>query len=180
MLFMLDNGVSRQEYDWFMAGEPPGYQVMGNDYYGRNERMLLPDGRFVEAEDVLGWSHITHEYYRRYKKPVMHTETNHFNAEKAPRWLWKQWANILKMRSLGVPVLGFTWYSLTDQIDWDTSLAEKNNRVNECGLFDLSRKPRAVAHEYRKLIEEFGQIKIVPHGEMFDVSPAPATLKTEI
>ena len=35
--YLYDNGMTRREYDWFMAGEPPGYQIMGNDYYGRNE-----------------------------------------------------------------------------------------------------------------------------------------------
>ena len=35
--YLYDNGMTRREYDRFMAGEPPGYQIMGNDYYGRNE-----------------------------------------------------------------------------------------------------------------------------------------------
>ena len=89
--YLMDNGLTREEYDWFMAGEPPGYQIMGNDYYGRNERILKPDGTVVPAEDVLGWYQITKEYHGRYKKPVMHTETNTFDAEAAPSWLWKQW-----------------------------------------------------------------------------------------
>ncbi len=42
-LYLMDNGLSRKEYEWFMQGEPPGYQVMGNDYYGRNEQIILPD-----------------------------------------------------------------------------------------------------------------------------------------
>ena len=104
-IYMMDNGLSRAEYDWFMKGEPPGYQIMGNDYYGRNERIILPDGTSMEGEDVLGWYHITKEYYDRYKKPVMHTETNVFE-EDAVKWLWKQWINILRMRKDGVPVLG--------------------------------------------------------------------------
>ena len=29
-----------------------------------------------------------------------------------------------------MPILGFTWYSLTDQIDWDTCLREDNGHVN--------------------------------------------------
>ena len=123
--YLQDNGLTRDEYDWFMVGEPPGYQIMGNDYYGRNERIKLPDGSFSTAEDVLGWYQITHDYYERYKKPVMHTETNHFDADFAPTWLWKQWINILRMRADGVPVLGFTWYSLIDQVDWDSELTEK-------------------------------------------------------
>ena len=58
------------------------------------------------------------------------------------------------MRRDGVPVLGFTWYSLTDQMDWDTELAEKNGRVFACGLYDLDRKPRPVAADFRAMVQE--------------------------
>jgi len=178
--YLYDNGMTRKEYDWFMAGEPPGYQIMGNDYYGRNEKMLLPNGDVCTSMDVLGWASITHDYYQRYKKPVMHTETNVFEADQAPTWLWKQWANILRIRQEGVPVLGFTWYSLIDQIDWETGLAEQKGTVNACGLFDLDRKPRAVADAYKMLLQEYGQITVVPHGELFEVTDRPATLKVEV
>lgn len=180
LLYAMDNGLTRAEYDWFMRGEPPGYQVMGNDYYGRNERILLPDGTLVEAEDVLGWYQITKAYYDRYRKPVMHTETNVFDPDEAPTWLWKQWVNVLRMRADGVPVLGFTWYSLVDQIDWDVELTAKLGHVNACGLYDLERRPRPVAAAYRALLEEFGQITIVPHGEMFEITKRDARLKVEV
>jgi hypothetical protein len=180
MTFAMDNGLTREEYDWFMVGEPPGFQIMGNDYYGRNERILLPDGTVCSGEDVLGWYQIAREYYNRYRRPVMHTETNHFDPERAPSWLWKQWINVLRMRRDGVPVLGFTWYSLTDQVDWDTELSEKRGRVNACGLYDLERRPRPVAQAYRSLIEEFGQITIVPHGEMFELTEQQASLKVDV
>ena len=179
-MYLLDNGLTREEYEWFMAGEPPGYQIMGNDYYGRNEKILKPDGSMCIAEDVMGWYQITREYYLRYRKPVMHTETNVFDADEAPTWLWKQWINILRMRKDGVPVLGFTWYSLTDQIDWDIGLTKKRGTVNACGLYDLKRQPRPVAAAYRALLEEFGQITIVPHGELFEVTNRPARLKVEV
>ncbi len=172
--------MTREEYDWFMKGEPPGYQVMGNDYYGRNEKIIKPDNSISIAEDVMGWYQITKGYYDRYKKPVMHTETNTFDAEQAPAWLWKQWINILRMRLDGVPVLGFTWYSLIDQIDWDTGLSKKNNTVNECGLYDLDRKPRPVADAYKMLLKEYGQITIFPHGELFEVTKRDARLKVEV
>ena len=179
-MYLMDHGLTRAEYEWFMRGEPPGYQVMGNDYYGRNECIVTPDGTQVMAEDVLGWHLITRDYYGRYKKPVMHTETNVFDADEAPTWLWKQWVNVLRMRADGVPVLGFTWYSLTDQVDWDTGLTERNGRVNPCGLYDLDRRPRPVAAAYRALLEEFGRITIVPHAEMFTTTGEPAMLKTEV
>ena len=180
MLYLLDNGMTREEYAWFMAGEPPGYQIMGTDYYGRNEKIMKPNGEVISAEDVYGWREITKEYYQRFKKPVFHTETNTFDPELAPQWLWKQWVNILAMRDDGVPVLGFTWYSLTDQIDWDSQLAEKNNRVIACGLFDLDRKPRKVAADFRMLVENFGRISLMPHAELFRVTDQPATLKVGV
>jgi beta-glucosidase/6-phospho-beta-glucosidase/beta-galactosidase len=110
----------------------------------------------------------------------MHTETNVFTADEASSWLWKQWVNVLRMRADGVPVLGFTWYSLTDQIDWDVELAQKRGQVNACGLYDLHRQPRPVAAAYRALLQEFGQITIVPHGELFEVTGQPAQLKVEV
>ena len=179
-IYLMDNGFTKEEYDWFMAGEPPGYQIMGNDYYGRNERILLPDGKMIVAEDIMGWYQITKEYYNRYKKPVFHTETNTFDEKQAPNWLWKQWVNILRMRREGVPVLGFTWYSLLDQIDWDISLAEKNGKINACGLYDLDRKPRPVADAYRSLLEEYGQINLIPHGEFFEITDKEAKLKIAV
>jgi beta-glucosidase/6-phospho-beta-glucosidase/beta-galactosidase len=180
LIYLLDNGMTRQEYDWFMVGKPPGYQVMGNDYYGRNELIKLPDGQIHRSMDVLGWYQITKEYYNRYRMPIMHTETNVFEADAAPMWLWKQWMNILQMRREGIPVLGFTWYSLIDQIDWDSELAEVNHHVNACGLFDLDRKPRPVAEAYRSLLKEFGQITIVPHGEMLEFTDRAARLKVDV
>lgn len=180
LMYVFDNGMTREEYEWFMKGEPPGYQIMGNDYYGRNEQIVLPDGSTCTGEDVMGWYNITKEYYNRYKKPVMHTETNVLMAEQAHTWLWKQWINVLRMRKDGVPVLGFTWYSLTDQVDWDIAMEKKRGKVNPCGLYDLKRKPRPVAAAYRMLLEEFGQITIVPHGEIFEVTDRPARLKVEV
>ncbi len=180
LMYLFDNGMTKKEYEWKMAGEPPGYQVMGNDYYGKNEKIHLPDGTEITAEDVMGWYQMTKEYYERYKKPVMHTETNFFDPDKCPGWLWKQWINVLRIRKDGIPVLGFTWYSLTDQIDWDTALAKKNGTVNPCGLYDLNRKPRPVAAAYRMLLENFGRITIVPHGEMFEVTDREARLKVEV
>ncbi len=87
---------------------------------------------------------------------------------------------MLRIRHDWVPVLGFTSYSLIDQIDWDTALAKKNGTVNPCGLFDLNRKPRPVAAAYRMLLENFGKITIVPHGEMFEVTDREARLKVGV
>ena len=110
---------------------------------------------------LFGWYVITQQYYERYKRPVMHTETNSPDAANAPGWLWSQWHNVELIRANGVPVVGFTWYSLQDQIDWDSGLAEAWGNVYPVGLFDLNRDPRIVAHAYKALIDMYrGKVTI--------------------
>lgn len=62
---------------------------------------------------------------------------------------------MLRLRQDGVPIVGFTWYSLTDQIDWDVALRVEHNRPHPVGLFDLNRRERSVGGEYRRLIREW-------------------------
>src|SRR4051794_6161261 len=93
-----------------------------------------------------------------YKLPVMHTETNLSqgpNGDEAVNWLWKEWSNVLRVRNSGVPIVGFTWYSLTDQIDWDSALREQNGHVNPLGLYDLDRNIRPVGRACQRLIQRW-------------------------
>ena len=70
----------------------------------------------------------------------------------------KQWSNVLRVRNSGVPIVGFTWYSLTDQVDWDTALREPNGRVNPLGLYDLDRRIRPVGEAYRQIILDWRDV----------------------
>ena len=65
---------------------------------------------------------------------------------------------MLRVRNDGVPIVGFTWYSLTDQVDWDTALREDNGHVNPLGLFDLDRKIRPVGAAYKQLIADWREV----------------------
>jgi beta-glucosidase/6-phospho-beta-glucosidase/beta-galactosidase len=151
--YLLDNGITREEYHWFLEHHVKASCVMGNDYYITNEHTVHDDGRTSWAGEIFGYYVITRQYFSRYRLPVMHTETNIQDSEKAPEWLRKEWANMLRLREDGVPIVGFTWYSLTDQVDWDTALREDNGRVNPCGLVDLDRRLRPVGRAYKELIE---------------------------
>jgi beta-glucosidase/6-phospho-beta-glucosidase/beta-galactosidase len=159
--YLLDNGMTREEYRFFLDHRLKRWCIMGNDYYVTNEHLVSANGETRAAGEVFGYATITRQYYERYRLPVMHTETNFRegpDGEEAVRWLWKQWANVLRVRNDGVPVIGFTWYSLTDQVDWDTALRERNGRANPLGLYDLDRKPRRVGLAYRKLIADWRDV----------------------
>jgi beta-glucosidase/6-phospho-beta-glucosidase/beta-galactosidase len=159
--FIMDNGMTRAEYHFFMENRLKHHCIMGNDYYMTNEHRVAADGRTWSAGDVFGYDEITRQYYNRYRLPVMHTETNLSegpNGDEAVDWLWKQWANVLRVRNDGVPIVGFTWYSLTDQVDWDTALTEDNGRVNPLGLYDLDRNIRRVGEAYKQLIRDWREV----------------------
>jgi beta-glucosidase/6-phospho-beta-glucosidase/beta-galactosidase len=156
--YLLDNGMTRQEYEWFAANHVKALCIMGNDYYITNEHVVHSDGTTSPSGEVFGYYVITEQYFSRYHLPVMHTETNLKDAGGAVHWLKKQWSNMHRLKLDGVPICGFTWYSLTDQIDWDTALREKNDRVNPVGLFDLDRKIRPVGEAYKRLINQWRDI----------------------
>jgi hypothetical protein len=157
--FLMDSGMTRHEYHFFLSRSSLRHHcIMGNDYYLTNEHRVQADGNTRAAGDVFGYDEITRQYYDRYRLPVMHTETNLMegpNGDEAVNWLWKQWANVLRVRNTGVPIVGFTWYSLTDQMDWDVGLREENNRVTPVGLYDLDRNIRPVGRCYKQLIHDW-------------------------
>jgi beta-glucosidase len=159
--YLLDNGMTREEYHFFLDNRLKQHCILGNDYYVTNEHRVSADGSTRASGEIFGYYEITRQYYERYRLPVMHTETNIQQGpagNEAVNWLWKQWANVLRVRNDGVPVVGFTWYSLTDQIDWDTALRQRNHRVNPVGLFDLDRNIRPVGETYRQLIAEWREV----------------------
>lgn len=155
--YLLNNGMSAEEYQWFGHNQVKARCVMGNDYYVTNEHLVFPDGHTQAAGEIFGYYVITHQYYRRYKLPIMHTETN-LRMPASKEWLLKQWANVHRLKRDGIPVIGFTWYSLTHQVDWDSALRNDDGIVNELGLFDLERNIMPVGEAYRKLILDWKDI----------------------
>jgi beta-glucosidase/6-phospho-beta-glucosidase/beta-galactosidase len=159
--YLMDNGLTQAEYCFFLKNNLKHRCIMGNDYYASNEHMISADGSVRASGEIFGYSIITMQYYDRYRLPVMHTETNIDEGpegNEAERWLRKQWANVLRVRNDGVPIVGFTWYSLTDQVDWDTCLRENNGRIAPRGLYDLDRQARPVGKAYAQLIQNWKQV----------------------
>ncbi len=161
--YLLENGLSHKEYLWFESNYIKAKCIMGNDYYITNEHLVHTDGSTSAAGEIFGYYIITHQYYSRYRLPVMHTETN-FTEPDAVKWLKKEWANLYRFKQDGFPIVGFTWYSLIDQVDWDSALRNNDGNVNPLGLYDINRKVRPVGLEYKKLIEVW---KDVLEGESF-------------
>ena len=163
---LMENGMTKQEYHWFEQNQVKARCVMGNDYYITNEHVIYSDGTTRPAGEVFGYYVITHQYYSRYGLPIMHTETNRA-APDSVVWLYKEWANVHQLKRDGVPVIGYTWYSLLHQIDWDSALRNDDGHINELGLYDLNRNIMPVGKAYKKLI---GQWKNVLEAESYGLN----------
>lgn len=155
--YLLQNGMTKSEYNWFTQNQVKARCIMGNDYYVTNEHLVHPDGSTQASGEIFGYYVLTNQYYNRYKLPIMHTETN-IKMPACKEWLLKQWANLHRLKQDGVPIIGFTWYSLLHQVDWDSALRNDAGNINELGLYDLDRNIMPVGAAYKLLIEEWKDI----------------------
>ena len=176
VLYLLDHGMPRKEFEWFMHHNLSEKIVVGLDFYERNEQVVMSDGEVHSAGDVLGWSGVAREYFERYRRPMLDTETNIGDAKKAPRWLWKEFFNVRHAREAGLPVMGFTWYSLLDQMDWNSAFSNPMGLVNPVGLFDLQRRPRPVAAAFAELLRHFGGDPLLPMSSALGLQVMDQTL----
>ena len=155
--YLLQNGMTKGEYNWFAQNQVKARCIMGNDYYVTNEHLVHPDGSTQASGEIFGYYVLTQQYYNRYKLPIMHTETN-IKMPACKEWLLKQWANLHQLKQDGVPITGFTWYSLLHQVDWDSALRNDAGIVNELGLYDLDRNIMPVGLAYKNLISEWKNV----------------------
>jgi beta-glucosidase/6-phospho-beta-glucosidase/beta-galactosidase len=150
--YLRDHGVSSDEIAFFRADRAPGQRLLGLDYYATCEHRIAASGRCTTSrKKPEGLARVAAAYYERYKIPLFHSETHHI-SRFAVGWLAEQWREILALRGAGIPVHGFTWYSLTDQMDWQHALRVERNDLHPVGLFDLKRRIRPVGVAYRELI----------------------------
>jgi beta-glucosidase/6-phospho-beta-glucosidase/beta-galactosidase len=155
--YLLQNGFTPKDYHWFIENQVKARCVMGNDYYVTNEHLVHPNGSTQASGEIFGYYVITRQYYSRYKLPIMHTETN-IRMPACKEWLIKQWANVHRLKYDGVPIVGFTWYSLLHQVDWDSALRDDAGHINELGLYDLNREIMPVGVAYKNLISQWKDI----------------------
>jgi beta-glucosidase/6-phospho-beta-glucosidase/beta-galactosidase len=149
--FLHDHGVTSNDLSFFRERRAVGQRWLGLDYYPSCEHHVSAKGESTTSLSPKGFRLLAAEYYSRYRIPLFHCETNRVST-LAVDWLQEQWDDILALRNSGIPVMGFTWFSLTDQIDWQHALRVERNDVHPVGLYDLDRQIRPVGIAYRDLI----------------------------
>lgn len=150
--FLNEQGVTSNDLSFFRERRAVGQRWLGMDYYPTCEHRIAASGRqTMNRRNGVGFRDLATQYYNRYRVPLFHCETNRV-SRFAVDWLHEQWDDVVALRGAGIPVMGFTWYSLTDQIDWQYALRVERNEVFPVGLFDLKRRMRPVGSAYKSLI----------------------------
>jgi beta-glucosidase/6-phospho-beta-glucosidase/beta-galactosidase len=154
-LALLDRaGTSGAQYDLLLGDRARGERWLGVDYYASCEQSIRADGTRSPAPRRVGLAAVARAYHERYGLPLYLTETSRA-GDGALAWLEEQWGDALLLRASGVPVRGFTWYALTDTVDWQHLLREDRGDVDPAGLCTLDRTVRPVGQAYQRLIEKW-------------------------
>jgi beta-glucosidase/6-phospho-beta-glucosidase/beta-galactosidase len=149
------HGVTSNDLSFFRERRAVGQRWLGVDYYPSCEHRISSTGRCTSNHaSAMGFRQLATQYYQRYQVPIFHCETNRVSAH-AVKWLDEQIADVAAMRRLGIPMTGFTWYSLTDQIDWQHALRVERNDLHPVGLYDLRRQIRPVGVRFKQIIQEW-------------------------
>jgi beta-glucosidase len=128
----------------------------------------------ASQQDGSGFLKLVEDYYRRYRAPVMITETSAFGEDiLRARWLGASLAAVRQMRERGVPVIGYTWFPMFTMIDWKYRFGKapaERYRI-ELGMYRLSDAPDAPRWLTTPLVEEWKRY-------VADPSEAVGTLAT--
>lgn len=159
--WLLQHGMKDTSLNWFRE-RAIELDVVGVDFYPHGEAWLDLAGRRVvqdrdhgykivqafavshdstQVRDEVGLpislSGLLRQYYERYQRPVMLTETDYcgLNEHKS---LYMEYGvqEIRRLRAEGVPVLGYTWWPALDHLNWDKALKERGH-IHPVGLWSL-------------------------------------------
>jgi beta-glucosidase/6-phospho-beta-glucosidase/beta-galactosidase len=154
--WLIRNGLPEARLEWLLEHGSAEGAIVGLDYYPGNERLVTPAGE-LSSDERRGFAALARTFHARYDRPVMLAETN-TSSDHAVAWLRDVWDDTVALADSGVPVAGFCWYSLTDQVDWDTCLREPNGTVNTVGLVDLDRRRNPVSYLYEQLARDTARL----------------------
>jgi len=69
--YLMDNGMTKDDYRFIQKHAIPSHCVMGNDYYNTNEHRVLATAEICYCGEVFGYGEITQQYFTRYRLPVV-------------------------------------------------------------------------------------------------------------
>ncbi|KJC64606.1 beta-glucosidase [Agreia bicolorata] len=146
-------GVTDAQLAWFESNAVHP-DVMGVNYYPLHSTEVFEagvhhGGGFADSRPFFdagadGLAEVLRSYAQRYGAPVMLTETCVTGSvDERLAWMDESVSALHRLKSEGLPVVGFTWWPLFDMYEWTYrhSTGPKRDHLLTMGLFDLVEMP---------------------------------------
>jgi len=136
------------------------WDVVGLDYYPWSEERHRRGGRRASGH-FRGLYQVAKDYWARYKKPLLIAETDAAGTIEARLdWLEQTLADCQRLNAEGIPVLGYTWWPLIDNINWGAF--KSADTPDNAGLYAMVKNDQGVwereetplVARFRRFIEE--------------------------
>lgn len=139
--YLAENGFSDDDFAFFRE-RPTEPDILGINYYPHmTTTEFLPDGgRRSVWSGTGGIEELVRGFHARYEKPIFWTETSvSGSVEDRLRWLEDSLGLVHRLRSEGLPLVGYTWWPLFSLIDWAYREGEKPPEAYlwHMGMYDL-------------------------------------------
>lgn len=126
--YLLEHGFTEDDLEWARTNiaEP---DVVGVNYYPQHSTELFEAGvvrgggpgdlRPRRDAGTEGLKDVLRTFAARYDKPVFLTETGYTGTvDERITWLDASVAAVEELRTEGVDIVGYTWWCLTDMVEW--------------------------------------------------------------
>lgn len=126
--WLLEHGLADADLEWFRTNTAPP-DVMGVNYYPQHSTELFERDRVHSGGPgdlrprhnawTDGLAELLRSWAERYGVPVMLTETSFTGTvDERLTWLDASVALVHELRDEGLPLVGYTWWCITDMIEW--------------------------------------------------------------
>jgi beta-glucosidase len=177
--WLVRHGATPDDLAW-IAGRRLPLDVMGLNFYPQwSTTQLYLDGRGRLSyrpleQDGAGFIELIESYYRRYRVPILVTETSaRGGIDVRARWLEASVAAVKSLRSRGVPVVGYTWFPLFTMIDWRYRFGRgplEDYRL-DLGLYTLQDGAAERRWRSTPLVEQFHSVVSDPEDSVGSMGP---------
>lgn len=162
--WMNEYGASQSELDEVVHNAPT-VDVLALHYYahGKNNNFTDEGATAKTSSSHCGLYRAAQHYWNRYGIPLAITESRVPTSE-ATREDWLNWSvsQAKRLRESGIPLVGYTWRSVLDTLEWSSTLRPVVGQIQKVGLFHLQREAQgklsrhasAMSRAYATLIRQ--------------------------